>query len=229
MKPIKSRPHFTLIELLVVISIISILFAILLPSLKTARELAKRVVCASNLKNIDIGFALYRTDFQENPVITCDTYYYYENYWQGQLALYVGGSKEPAQYTYAPGTWTGINPDYPDREAKIFQCPSTFPGQCSWFGASYGINKYLWGNTGASNYFKFTAIMKPAETFIVMDCEFYRIYDGTTAAFYDFGLPHAKTKNVLYSDGHVKVGYFEPTQYWDSKELWGDTYHAWDL
>ena len=53
---------FTLIELLVVIAIISLLVSILLPSLQKAKELARQVVCATNLRSQSLGLAMYAGD-----------------------------------------------------------------------------------------------------------------------------------------------------------------------
>jgi prepilin-type N-terminal cleavage/methylation domain-containing protein/prepilin-type processing-associated H-X9-DG protein len=58
----KKKPGFTLIEVLVVITIIVIVIAILIPTLGQARETAKRAACASNLRQLFVGFKLYATN-----------------------------------------------------------------------------------------------------------------------------------------------------------------------
>lgn len=56
------RAAFTLIELLVVISIIALLVSMLVPSLKQAKDLAKRATCSTNLRGIGTAAFMYTQD-----------------------------------------------------------------------------------------------------------------------------------------------------------------------
>jgi len=72
---------FTLLELLVVISIISLLLALLGPSLTRARSLARRVACSHNLKQVALAMSLYTHDHDgkypcaQDPVSTQPPYW----------------------------------------------------------------------------------------------------------------------------------------------------------
>jgi len=56
---------FTLIELLVVVAIITVLAAMLLPSLQKAKENGNKAVCASNLRQLYLIFNIYADDNNE--------------------------------------------------------------------------------------------------------------------------------------------------------------------
>jgi len=82
--PSKSK-GFTLIELLVVVAILGVLIAILIPTLSRARTMAKRTICATNLKGQGNSFAMISSAnndqlpndaggnwLHDYPNVTCD-------------------------------------------------------------------------------------------------------------------------------------------------------------
>lgn len=60
-----SRKGFTLIELLVVIAIIAMLMAIIVPSIRKAKEHATKLICGTNLHQIQIACVAYANDYKD--------------------------------------------------------------------------------------------------------------------------------------------------------------------
>ncbi|MBN2376269.1 MAG: prepilin-type N-terminal cleavage/methylation domain-containing protein [Sedimentisphaerales bacterium] len=143
----RQKSGFTLIELLVVIAVISVLMAILVPALQTAREQARGVVCSTNLRSIGVSLRYYLDDnngrTHESP--------------NGGL-LYVYGTDEPidpfvegASMEVAP-YWGVAYLEYADSK-EVYRCPSSkrvddfrnFEGYLYYQLANYGVNGFITG------------------------------------------------------------------------------------
>src|SRR5258706_667985 len=62
MKRTENKSGFTLVELLVVIAIIALLIALLLPFLLKARQSARTVACAANVRSILMAMQIYASE-----------------------------------------------------------------------------------------------------------------------------------------------------------------------
>ncbi|MCG3150146.1 MAG: hypothetical protein PCFJNLEI_03624 [Verrucomicrobiae bacterium] len=93
---------FTLIELLVVIAIITLLAALLLPALKSARASSRRAVCVNNERQIGIALLAFTEDMAGyfpygRPAFTYSSYpAATSKAWPLQILAYVGGSQSAA-------------------------------------------------------------------------------------------------------------------------------------
>jgi prepilin-type N-terminal cleavage/methylation domain-containing protein/prepilin-type processing-associated H-X9-DG protein len=111
----KEKSGFTLIELLVVIAIIAILAAILFPVFAQAREKARQITCASNLKQIGLGILQYEQDFDEEyPMLDYNDGSGNEVRWYQSVSPYVKNGQTfswDSYYNGSGGIWTC--PDLP--------------------------------------------------------------------------------------------------------------------
>ena len=99
---------FTLIELLVVIAILALLVSILVPSLRSATELAKEVMCLSNLRGMYLGLAVYSHESDGDlPPGWADRETAKNTHWTKILADSMGEELGPSN-SYEPGETYGL-------------------------------------------------------------------------------------------------------------------------
>ena len=124
------RGAFTLVELLVVIGIIAILIAILLPSLNAAREKAKRVSCANNIRTFGQAVTLYA------------------NQNKGKVPMHRGGANWLWDLSYDSRDWLV---DVAKIPREMFYCPSythETDGQWNFTGAPSPANREFFSILG---------------------------------------------------------------------------------
>lgn len=158
----KRRHHqgargFTLVELLVVTSVIALLIALLLPALSRARESARVIQCASNLRQVSLATSGYLADCKDtfprgtnsgihihgNFNRNKDFFNLYQNYLSG-INQYDGASA-----LGGPDGDTRFNDGLRFKTAAVFICPSnirynsdatpTSKGPYNFFNHSYAL------------------------------------------------------------------------------------------
>ena len=201
-----NRKGFTLIELLVVIAIIAILAAILFPVFAKAREKARQITCASNERQIGLGFTQYIQDYDEE--------------------LPTRYSSHPPEFS-----WRAMLQPYV-KSAGVFQCPSNPSNNLPDLGsdgenASYSIARYDNGSGGAfrdgtagPTPVALAALQTPSSTIEVgeytgrysdinlLQPQNEMLSPGSTTLTNNGGClftGHTGVENFLFCDGHVKA------------------------
>jgi prepilin-type N-terminal cleavage/methylation domain-containing protein/prepilin-type processing-associated H-X9-DG protein len=133
------REAFTLIEVLVVIAIIGVLVALLLPAAQSAREAARRIHCANNLKQNALAVLHYHDALGILPPSNLVDRYPLQLTWAG-LINYDTNEVDPHQSLLGP---------FIENNTRVFQCPSLDSSQITllYKGATggYGYNQNLGG------------------------------------------------------------------------------------
>ena len=117
---------FTLIELLVVISIIAMLIALIIPSLRSARELGHRAVCLSNLKQLTLAWVAYAVENDSKIVLGSPfTISGYTRGWLGRAFLFPESRSAVIADPNKGALWPWI------KNVDIYRCPRGLKGHAA--------------------------------------------------------------------------------------------------
>lgn len=198
----KKHNAFTLIELLVVVAIISILMAILLPALSTAREQAKRTACLSNLRQLGSSLHTYASEYNsEFP------WQYWYDSGAAPLALNKNSSTPNGLGYLSQLGFLGtpvVNPNATNKPSKVLKCPSApsgdifaKPGTSNWCSYLY---QSIFVTSGGGTSPKRKSLLKDVNVYNAV------IIDGSQLSGSGNTIPpHINSNtNAVFSDGHAE-------------------------
>jgi len=217
-----TNKGFTLIELLVVIAIIAILAAILFPVFAKVREKARAISCASNLKQLGLGFMQYAQDNDEVNPYVYGSDGHPDGSWSSQIYPYV---KSNGVYTCPDDSYSRGANDVDINGNKLsgaprvvsysLTMPVTWGTGGDWFGNYSASRASLASITSPStsielserwNGYHFMAPGWAQDTWCSDGESLFGQNNGPAAR-----TGHTGQSNYLFCDGHVKAMRYEQT------------------
>jgi len=200
----RRQDGFTLIELLVVIAIISILAALLLPSLSKAREMARRIDCANREHQLGTAFQMYSND-NNGYIIPSRTENSCYTYWIWLLSpQYIDTAKNVTAYGAPYKSASPVICGIYYSKGVYWESTSSYMGGLA---ASYSLNIFFAPALTNSNWQgvarKIDAIPSPSKASMAME---YSAFAYSYYKYSDFAGWHpGATMNVMFMDSHLEA------------------------
>lgn len=218
------RKGFTLIELLAVIAIISVLIGILIPTLGSARESARRTACLANLAQIGIGTQLYMDTESKGVLPVVRPFHTGEP----------GGGSDPSlldvlsQYLDTPvPRRSSPDEDFVLGKNSCYRCPSDHGGKDPALWASAGTSyEYFPGGAMTATELFFAAESPQIERAVTRALELQAEGGNPFPMLNCAGEWHvlrvgAPTQNAVYFPS-MRADWLEEIQAEDAEALFGD-------